>query len=276
MSRINNALRLSLTVLSLMVLAAGCDRFTDWQTFKWDHYAAGFIIDNKVLADSREDGAVELFSPYALRLSWMIHPNDPGLLSFMETDPERQRQLEDLIHSFGEGTHQMNSYSGYTKPDYTMSLPDWFFFATPVDGITVSSDIDWEGQYPAGTALNDQFWFLSRCHDRFAKTVTEPSPQQAPKDFVVKSSYFMECVRSYYGAANHPQEENKYLAGVYEIILSTLDKVDFSSMDYLTPVYTLTSDNPHFNDPQTLKFVVRFRDGSTSETELAINPPVDM
>lgn len=259
-----------LTLLALVVcLTTSCDRFTDWRKVTWDHYATGFYIKSQMQLRESAPQCLDLrVKGYSLGFeqsgrSDLITVND------LLYTPDRRSNLEMIISHRGEANHKEYTYEGYTKPHPLFTIPARYFLETPIDKVELTSDIDWGEEAPRGTVLNDHFWFLGRCHDRYAKHLDDPGRQSMPSDFTVESKDYMRLVQEAYSET--AGKERDIIYGRYEVILSPLSEVDFRRMDYLEPQVFLTSDSPYFRQPQTITAKTTFRDGSTDTVTITLS-----
>lgn len=270
----NKSLMALLILTGLCLLCSSCDRFTNWKKVTWDHYATGFYLESSLAIEERSsDDCIEIRAKgwnYQFRQFWTT-PNGSFVdINNLFYNPELRPQLEQIIQDFGEAKHQAHTYEGYTQPNFDFRTPSRCFFKTPIDKVELVSDRDW-GDQPAGSVLNAHFWLLGRCHDRYAKHLDNPGRQRMPADFHVRSEAYMKLVAQAYDRTG--EEDWDLRDGLYEVILSPLDRVDFSSMDYLEPQLFLTSDSPHFAEPQTLTIRTTFRDGTVTTLTSEINKP---
>lgn len=263
-------LSVGLAVAFLLVALGSCDVYTNWKDVTWNHYAAGFCLRTDIMADCLDDSTflrVFVRDYFLSQNTTLLDPfhvrgdDDPKILTLADTDPKQKAMLEELILHFQEAKHPTKKYGGFTLPSYGFEpeLPRTYFLATPIDDISLTSDIDWGEDYPVGTPLDDQFYALGQCHDLYAKRLIKPEPRPIPKDFSVGSEHFMSSVR---GAFDYLERGFPEADGCPDIILSKLSEIDFTAMDYFTPFVELTSDDPHLRMPQTITFRVTFRDGS--------------
>lgn len=268
----NKSLVALLVLAGLCLLCSSCDRFTDWKKVTWDHYATGFYLESSMEVQEESADYIEVrVKGWDIKYAKWSVVNRPIIsMTCLFSYPEKRPQLERIIQDFGEAKHEAHTYEGYTQPHFAFSTPSRYFLKTPIDKVELVSDRDWEDQ-PAGSVLNAHFWLLGRCHDRYAKHLDNPGRQRMPADFHVRSEAYMKLVAQAYDRTG--EEDWDLRDGLYEVILSPLDRVDFASMDYLEPQLFLTSDSPHFAEPQTLTIRTTFRDGTVTTLTAEINKP---
>ena len=255
---------------AILILITSCDRLTDWKSVSWNHYATGFYLENDLTVKTQNEGVIEITKSVPRGNTWEERQEQFLTVNTLFFLPQKRGQLEQIVQKFGEADHKERVYAGYAKPAPQWSTPDRYFLKTPIDKVELVSDRDWADQ-PAGSVLNAHFWLLGRCHDRYAKHLDNPGRQKMPADFHIKSEAYMKLVAQAYDRTG--EEDWDLRDGLYEVILSPLDRVDFASMDYLEPQLFLTSDSPHFAEPQTLTIRTTFRDGTVTTLTSEINKP---
>lgn len=253
----------------LLPILSSCDRFTGWKSGRWSHYATGFFLSKELLLEYDEDGVIEVVPQVSgdaesPELHKLITVNDLIL------DKQLRSQMESLAATFPEGQHPSVTYEGFTEPycTFCMETPIRYFLTTPIDDVDVTSDLDWGEEYPSGTSLDEVIWFAGRFHDQYAKTLEKPEVKPLPDDFAVGSDSFMKEVRWIYDRATRDRASEFW--GFYEPILLPLSEVNFASMDYFTPEFFLSSDAPHFSEPQQLTIRITFRDGDVRVLKVRI------
>lgn len=261
-------------LLGLMTVGlSSCDWFHGEREVTWSHYASGFLLrpDMEVsLFTENGDSSCLLIEARDLKRAVrdplnIYGEDDEEVLTMGDNDPYQQEKIEELVRRFGEAEHETKKYWGFTKPHFTLDLPQRYFLANPIDGITIKSSIDWGAEYPAGSSLDGEFWVLGRCHDLYAKKLIKPTPESKPSDFLMKSEVFMNRVKNTY-LRQHRNDYEDY----FTIVLSKLSEADFSGMDYLEPSFFVTSDNAHLLLPQTLTITMIHRDGSHRSAKLVL------
>lgn len=164
MRKINKIALVSALCLFILTFFYSCELIPKYVTYK--SYIAGFVVNESL---HKKEKSSELFQVIAdLNKTKMIGYNSTG---------EDKKQFDDLLKKHND--------TSYNRKFLEKDLDDLnhssnLFFAEKITDISITSDTDWNKDYPAGTSLNDIFSFLSCSPDTYIsngyKIVTPTNP----------------------------------------------------------------------------------------------------
>lgn len=253
---------LLLLMLPLLVGLSGCLPKLDEteEVITWDHFATGFIEKPTfIVAQDYGTGLLLIHS------TQIVRGQKGGTFKDCVSifDESQRPRVAKYAETFGDKVENPFTYKGLVR-NGGAPVPLHFYYATPVSSITITSDIAWSKDLPAGSDLASEFAYFTGCSDRFAKEHKKYSPKEPPSDYPIQNVAYKEILRRNF--ANQ--------SSATEILYGKLSDLDLTNRDYVgisTVFMILGTDNAEYRKPQTLTVKMTFRDGQTATMKLRLN-----
>ena len=254
---------LLMLTLPLLLGLSGCFPKLDEteEVITWDHFATGFI-EKPTFAAGQDYGTGLLYILSAQEVPGQKTRTYKDCVTIL--DESQRPRVAKHAEAFGDKLDKPVTYRGLVR-NGGAAVPLHFYYVTPVTSITITSDIDWSKELPAGSNLASEFAYFTGCSDLFAKEHKKYAPKETPRELPIQDLAYGKILRNNF--ANQ--------SSATEILYGKLSDLDLTSRDYvgISSIFMiLGTDNAEYRKPQTLTVTMTFRDGQTATSKVKLNP----